>query len=570
MRQQASGMADRIEPAAIALVATCSAGMSIVHAVAILAGADLAVPGLGAAATLTLTLAAVAIAFAVSQVVFASGRALTSAGMGLTIAGTAFVLARHGAAAAAALAVVGTAQTVCARLLGRRLEWYVSGMLRRRPVASIAWAATGVLLLVQVGRLSTFMADPSSDWWLTTRNELWARHMCMPAYIQAADLQRRGVENVYAEEYYPALVRTANPQTTVRGMVPFIGDPYQYPPQFLLLPRLALRFTNDFLAMRTVWYAIQVLGMLAVALLLARWVAGASGLNPAWLIPVLWLSVPVTQSLQYGQFHLSAIALAVGGMLAFERRRDALGGALLAAAALAKIFPGILVVYLLMQRRWRQAAWTCGFAALFTLIAFLAMGAAPFTAFLTYQLPRLSNGQAFDFARDWPELRLPLMVVDNLSPTGLLAKLGELGAPGMTPWLGEQVRRGFAVLLLALALVAARRRLPPREQAIVWLGLLNLGALQGFAAWGDYITLGSVWLLTLAAAGRPSSSLGATAAAIFWIVCLVVPGAQPIPAFFLPVTLTLLLASIATVVIVGLNACAVAAPERLVSMAGQR
>jgi hypothetical protein len=335
-------------------------------------------------------------------------------------------------------------------------------------------------------------------------------------------------------------------------MEAFAGDPFQYPPQFLLLPRLALSLTDDFLTLRTAWYALQVLGFVAIAFALCAWIGGATGLASAFLIPAVWLSVPAMQSLQYGQFHLAAIVLAVGGMLAVEKQRDPLGGSLLAVATLAKVFPGILLVYLVAQRRWRALGWAAGAAVVISLVALLVVGPAPFRAFVGYQLPRMQSGDAFDFAKDYPEYRL-FLVADNFSPAGLVSKLQELGLRGATPRLGRLALSGYSVLLLAAAVIAGRKGGSRRNQACRWLALLNLAALQSPGAFADYVTVGSVWLLALLPdqfRGHPGRAVPLAAC---WVFFALVPGVPPVPAS-LPVPLTMILTTIGVILLVGFNA----------------
>ena len=101
-------------------------------------------------------------------------------------------------------------------------------VVRRRPLLSAAWAVVVVLLVVQNVRLGRFMIDPDADWWLTTRDDLWAKHACLPAYIEAADLHRQGVTNVYDARFYAVLDRTAKPPLTVAHLDTWVGDPFQY------------------------------------------------------------------------------------------------------------------------------------------------------------------------------------------------------------------------------------------------------------------------------------------------------------------------------------------------------
>ena len=437
------------------------------------------------------------------------------------------------------------------------------GVARRRPVLTTAWVAVCLLLVVQNVRLGRFMFDPSADWWLTTRNDLWAKHACLPAYIEAADLHRQGVTNIYDARYYAVLDRAAKPPLTVAHLAEWAGDPFQYPPPFLVLPHAALTLTNDYLTIRVCWYAVQLLAFVVICVLLAVWVGGPAGTAAALLIPGLWLSVPVMQNLQYGQFHLASLLLAIAGMLAFERHRHAAGGALLAAAALSKIFPGVLLLLLIVQRRWRAVAWTVMFAAAFTLGAFLVLGPHPFQAFFGYQLPRLLSGEAFDFTKDWPELRLALLA-DNLSPSAVVGKLRELGLTWMTPAVGTMALRVYTLVLVALTVAAGTRKTAAGKagRVVIWLALLNLAALRAGGAWGDYITLGSAWLLTYLTGEAWRSRTKIVFLAVAWVTCLLVPGVQPVPVF-LPPPLAMVLTSGIFAVVVTLNTWVLFRPDGL-------
>jgi len=160
---------------------------------------------------------------------------------------------------------------------------------RRRPILTTAWVLVCLLLVVQNIRLGRFMFDPAADWWLTTRDALWAKHACLPAYIEAADLHRQGVANICDARYYAVFDRAAKPPLTVAHLAEWAGDPFQYPPPFLILPCAAIALTNDYLTIRAWWYVMQLLAFALVAALLAMWVGGPAGTAAALLIPVLWL-----------------------------------------------------------------------------------------------------------------------------------------------------------------------------------------------------------------------------------------------------------------------------------------
>jgi len=198
---------------------------------------------------------------------------------------------------------------------------------------------------------------------------------------------------------------------------------------------------------------------------------------------------------QFGQVHLSAIALAIGGMLAFDARRHGLGGFLLASAVLTKLFPAILLLPLLFGRRYRELAWTTGWSVALTILALGVLGPAPFTAFLEYQLPRLGNGAAFAFEQAWPEIT-DLVIADNQGVFGLGRKLG-VGATA-AGWIG----RLYGLLLIGIGATAGLRlrQVSREQQGTVWLSLLGLASLASPGAWGDYVPSVAVWLIALLAA----------------------------------------------------------------------
>lgn len=219
----------------------------------------------------------------------------------------------------------------------------------------------------------------------------------------------------------------------------------------------------------------------------------------------------------------------MAAILAFEARRPAAGGAMLAAAISAKLFPGLLLVPLLVQRRWRALAWTAGFAAGFALLGLMVLGPSPYVAFLDYQLPRLADGQAFAFGDAWPEVR-ELLIADNQGAFGLVLKLRAMGAG----FLGESAPRyaarifGLAILLLT-ALFARRQSQAPRHlRAAGWLAILGLGAMTSPGAFGDYVPLTATWLLTLVAGVYGRGWRWAVPLSVCWLFQYTVLGTAPI------------------------------------------
>jgi hypothetical protein len=192
------------------------------------------------------------------------------------------------------------------------------------------------------------------------------------AYVYAADLNRQGVGNIYDPSHYPGSDPEAVTRQTVDGLSP--GDPYQYPPQFLILPRLALTVTNSFDIIRIVWFVTQVIAFVLLAVWLALSVGGGRGKTAIWLIPVALVSYQFFVNFQYGQFHLFSIMLGIAGILLFEKKRCALGGFALAFAILSKIAPGIILIWFAAQGKWKEIGWTVLAGCAYTVFALLLIG----------------------------------------------------------------------------------------------------------------------------------------------------------------------------------------------------
>jgi len=405
-------------------------------------------------------------------------------------------------------------------LVWRWVPEAVSGARRRRPVVAALWGLGALLALLQIGRLSAFMAEPDRIWGSAVPDHTIAGHACLSAYVVGADLSRRGTPNLYDERFYPAFAGDAAKLVApgdIRNLAKWMEDPFEYPPPFLLFPRLALFLSDDFLAIRAGWFVLQALGTIVVSAWLARWIGGRDGQLAFLLIPVMLASVPTMLGLQFGQFHVASLLLSVAAMISFEERRPAVGGGLLAVSIVSKLSPVFLVVYLAARRRWREVAWTIGGCVVFSLVGLAVLGWAPFEAFLGYQLPRIQSGEAFSFYED-----KELAVSRNLGIPGLVTKLHYLGVPGMTHALGAALGWIFTLLLLLLAWTAGRRADGRVGQARVWLALLTLGALRSPLA-PPYVTLSALWLLTLLAGeirGRTSWVVGLVVA---WLLIMGTP-----------------------------------------------
>ena len=177
-------------------------------------------------------------------------------------------------------------------------------------------------------------------------------------------------------------------------------------------------FGHDFFQIRTIWFGINVVAFCVTAIAYANWLGGPR-FSAYWLsMPLVLLATTTLTSLEIGNAHFLIITISLLGVLLLERRRYAIGGALLGYCVVGKIFPGVLLAYLVFARRWSAVVAT-GIAMIgYVLATFAIFGVKPFTAFVEHQMPMLASGEAFSFAF---EMIGPLTA--NLSVMGIPYRL---------------------------------------------------------------------------------------------------------------------------------------------------
>lgn len=367
--------------------------------------------------------------------------------------------------------------------LARRLPGTLDGLRLRRPGLCVVWALLSALALVQTARVSAFMIDPARrqqslmpwDDWMTV-------HSCLTAYTEAARFQGEGKPNIYDPRLYAD-----------RSLGGFHVDLYHYPPPFLLAPRAVEAVVgSNFSPIRAAWFALSGLVFMLAIGLVGRSLGPEAQLRSIFVAPAVWLSVPVQQGLQMSNVQILVMSVAVIGLIVMARS-SAAGGAMVAMTIVAKLFPGILLVYLAARRRWRDLAWTLAFSVGFCLLALAVLGRQPFRAFLDFELPHLSSGEAFK----GPFSRL-FAVARNMAPFGIALKLERLGVPGMGLGPGRMISRVFGLVVFALAIWAGRgRRRHDPTSPLVALALLGLASLGSPFAPANYVLVPLIWLVAM-------------------------------------------------------------------------
>jgi len=348
----------------------------------------------------------------------------------------------------------------------------------------IVWCIAAFLAVANTARVTIFVVDPTQSWAsVFPPMPESGRHQCLAAYVRAGELAALDHANLWDQAAYGQ-----DRHSQVRGLTPYLADPYEYPPVLAAVSRVAVAATDDYALIRIAWFAASALAFWLAFFALARWAGGRAQDTALACAPALALSTPVLFGLQWGQAHMIVLAAAVGGLLLLERGRRVAGSALLAFAIAVKIFPGIALVYLAVRRRWHDVIATTVALLLLAAASVAILGPATWHAYVTHQLPAMASGAAFAFTNDNP---------DNYSLYGLGYKLAALGVPGAGHALASVLAWLWTAVVVALTVLAARRQRAPGREAIAWLAILCLATLRSPYA-PLYTGVGTLWLLSLA------------------------------------------------------------------------
>ena len=493
-----------------------------------------------------------------------------------SIVGPALFVALLAAGLTKGVAVVATAALVLvvALLMRRWLPSGLSGSGHGHRALFALFLLLSAVAAYRIGHVSVYMLDAKNkDFALNpTAREFpdeemnkpfFLKHNCFTCYIVAAHLASEGFENIYSRKRY----RDAETPTPIHETVGDVLtiDQYQYPPPFLVLPKALMAFGHDFFQIRTFWFAINVVMFCVTAIAYANWLGGPT-FSAYWLsLPLVLLATTTLTAIQIGNAHFLIITISLLGVLLLERRRYVIGGALLGYCVAGKIFPGVLLAYLLFARRWKAVVATGIAMIAYVMITFALFGMKPFTAFVDHQMPKLASGEAFSFAF---EMIRPLTL--NLSVMGLPYKLDKLGLlGGLDPATIAQVVVWVYTLILGAAIAIAGVRTARvsgagndvetvgpnrRHLVLVWFALLALGQMRNpFLPWG-YGNAINLWLISLLLAMTGGSIVRIVPLLLIWMLCF---ASVPLP--FGPPTVVFDLTYVLVVVVIIVLLCLVLA-----------
>jgi alpha-1,2-mannosyltransferase len=188
---------------------------------------------------------------------------------------------------------------------------------------------------------------------------------------------------VHGQPLYTTFLHHPFPDATLRPA-------YIYPPAFALLVA-PLGLLPDGVA-AALWMALEQASLAIAVVVVLRWLRPAAWAVTALLVATLTF-YPLWVDVVQGQANLLVLLLVTVGIVGVLRGRPAFGAAIGAAAAL-KLTPFLLVVWLLIDRRFRAAAFALGGFTLVTGAAAL-LRFHDTVAYFGQVLPALASGTAF-------------------------------------------------------------------------------------------------------------------------------------------------------------------------------
>ena len=386
--------------------------------------------------------------------------------------------------------VAAAASAIVVAALVRRPGF--AALVDRAPVLPRTLFVVGVLAVAaQLAWLTPFIVDPGrAAWRASPLAPMPSVHSCVSSYWVAAQRVTE-VPNVYAEVLYSLPQTDPTARRTARTLGPFQVDNFEYPPPFLLASRLLASATADFWSFRRLWFGLNLAIVALAAVAIARRLDTRLGTHAVWLVPFAIAGPATIATLQVGNAQLAVIAVTLLAMYCIDRGQPAAGGALLAVAIVAKLYPGVFVLYLLLRREWRPVIWTAVFGLVLVAVSLADTGLQPYRAFL-HEMPALMSGEAFS------AFRSPIAIGNNGSVPGLVFKLKMWGVPYMGYDAMRIVGWVYTLVVVAGTVWLARRVRPGGREPVVWLVIVVLASMRSpFMA--TYAFFPVMWLATLVA-----------------------------------------------------------------------
>lgn len=310
---------------------------------------------------------------------------------------------------------------------------------------------------------------------------------------------RRGL-NPYDGE----VLRQVAAEAGIERLNPFVYLPFT---GLMLIPLTMFRPDRALF----IWFLLNHVFFLGGAALLA---VGVRREERWWVVGLLMglgaFFFPLTRTLTAGQLNCLLLLLFAAALYLLGRRREVAGGILVGAAAMVKVSPAFLILFLAWKRRWR--ALTASLATVAALLVFSVAALGPGNGFRVHR-DAVEVFRQMGYGRStWSEYGERFHVArGNISPSSVIYRL-LLREPGYaedpdTGFEGLTQRPGLAQalsILLAAAMIAGlgwvtrdrREEVFSAEFSLAVIVMLLLPSLF----WDHYLVLLFVPLAVLLAA----------------------------------------------------------------------
>jgi hypothetical protein len=150
---------------------------------------------------------------------------------------------------------------------------------------------------------------------------------------------------------------------------------------FLLLPVAASKILfNIFSAVLFIWVLIHAIKYFSIRT------------RVVWLIPIIFF-IPLRNNIFFGQAYLLLFTLLLEGFMAYKKGKTVAAALLWAVAIVFKVFPLVVVFFLLAKKKYRQLSYCIAACMLLVIISVVFNGLASWQYYVFTILPRANSGE---------------------------------------------------------------------------------------------------------------------------------------------------------------------------------
>ncbi|AEW00593.1 hypothetical protein A4D02_11615 [Niastella koreensis] len=114
-----------------------------------------------------------------------------------------------------------------------------------------------------------------------------------------------------------------------------------------------------------------------------------------WLVPVIFF-IPLRNNIFFGQAYLLLFALLLEGYMAYKKDKSVVAALLWGVAIVFKLFPLLILFFLLAKKQYKQVAYCVAVCAILGLISVILNGFASWQYYVFTIFPRANSGELND------------------------------------------------------------------------------------------------------------------------------------------------------------------------------